>query len=467
MGKTCYSFFRLLCIITLLVPLLSAENLQAADDPRFFGTYCGEASYTFTYVVQIKMGDLVIGEETRRVDLTLQDIKVHLEYEQSSRGGLIHGRGSGLYEGGRIPFVITGTVTARGIARGNLKIRGADPYQGEARLSDDGLILRVNAHGFGSAVLRKDECGNDPPRVIIDNPDTERPFPYGDIIHFSARIIDEDPASSFPDRRLVWLARPAGGGLLGPSLIVGDGRDFHTALLPPGDHDITCTATDRGGLTGSDMVRVRVDNRSPNTPEILSPENGATLSDCQTILFRGQASDREDGFLPGYALTWHSSEDGDLGRGKRVMGRLSIGTHTITLTATDEAGSTTSTNITVHVTSSVGNCPPTPEIILPVSLYAVASGTELDLSGRVADREESTGWLTGDRMQWYAEWEGSGGRMHLGTGADLTIIVPEGFDTDTRVTIILEVTDNGGSGGEPPEVREDRVIIYVMPVPLI
>ena len=62
--------------------------------------------------------------------------------------------------------------------------------------------------------------------------------------------------------------------------------------------------------------------------------------------------DPEDGFLDGGAMHWSSSRDGDLGTGASLhVYDLSIGTHTISMLATDSDGNELADSITVTVTS--------------------------------------------------------------------------------------------------------------------
>lgn len=72
------------------------------------------------------------------------------------------------------------------------------------------------------------------------------------------------------------------------------------------------------------------------------------------LTFHGQAFDQEDGGLP---LHWSSSLDGDLGTtnpGKDLaLDTLSFGVHTITATATDSDGLTTSQSFTVTAKDAV------------------------------------------------------------------------------------------------------------------
>jgi hypothetical protein len=73
-----------------------------------------------------------------------------------------------------------------------------------------------------------------------------------------------------------------------------------------------------------------------------------------TVILSGSASDREDGMLGSDALTWSSDLDGALGSGKLLLlNTLSPGLHTITLTATDSAGNTSSALTYVNIDPNV------------------------------------------------------------------------------------------------------------------
>ena len=60
--------------------------------------------------------------------------------------------------------------------------------------------------------------------------------------------------------------------------------------------------------------------------------------------------DAEDGMLADSSLTWTSSRDGMLGRGRRVIAsKLSSGRHILTLTGTDSHGKKGTHRVTVTV----------------------------------------------------------------------------------------------------------------------
>ena len=59
--------------------------------------------------------------------------------------------------------------------------------------------------------------------------------------------------------------------------------------------------------------------------------------------------DLENGSLGDSALSWVSSIDGALGAGQLLEVSLSLGVHTITLTATDSGGLTSTASIPITV----------------------------------------------------------------------------------------------------------------------
>jgi hypothetical protein len=78
---------------------------------------------------------------------------------------------------------------------------------------------------------------------------------------------------------------------------------------------------------------------APNKPPkitFVAPVSGTTYVVSQTISFEAATFDPEDGSLPDNHMQWSSSLDGVLGMGSLLqLDTLSLGTHVITLTATD------------------------------------------------------------------------------------------------------------------------------------
>lgn len=106
----------------------------------------------------------------------------------------------------------------------------------------------------------------------------------------------------------------------------------------------------------------------PGSPEatITAPGSGSTYTSGQRISFVGSATDAEDGALSGGALVWTSSRDGTMGSGASLeYNELTVGSHKITLKATDSDSKFGTDTVTVLVDPipDVPNVPST-QIIL-------------------------------------------------------------------------------------------------------
>jgi hypothetical protein len=123
-----------------------------------------------------------------------------------------------------------------------------------------------------------------------------------------------------------------------------------TSLLP-GSHKarIRVRATDGVNTTEADSPGTFIVPAKPPLVAILGLKDGAALPAEHTTL-TGAAYDPQDGMLSATSLKWTSSRDGMLGEGPRIAPRkLSTGPHTITLTATDSLGRTTTKKVNVIV----------------------------------------------------------------------------------------------------------------------
>jgi hypothetical protein len=93
------------------------------------------------------------------------------------------------------------------------------------------------------------------------------------------------------------------------------------------------------------------------TVYITSPANNASYASGVTVSFNGMATDEQDGTVTS-SLVWTSDLDGQIGTGGSfTKNNLSIGTHTITATATDSTNRTGSTSITLNITQAPPNAP--------------------------------------------------------------------------------------------------------------
>ena len=136
---------------------------------------------------------------------------------------------------------------------------------------------------------------------------------------------------------------------------LGTGTQVST-MLPKGDNVITLKASNvQGSGTASITIHVLGAADVPSV-QIQSPKDGADSSLNAPVNFSGTATDPVDGPLHGNALRWTDNIDGVLGTGDAFVKVLSGGAcaplvHHITLTATNKAGKSASTMVTVWVGS--------------------------------------------------------------------------------------------------------------------
>jgi uncharacterized repeat protein (TIGR03803 family) len=189
----------------------------------------------------------------------------------------------------------------------------------------------------------------------------------------SVQLLTPLPASSSAGAQIdvTWAGADADGDPIHYSVeySTDDGQTWNLVALDlPGDLAI---ALDREAVGGSPLARLRVlasdgfhcaidemdapftvANTAPLS-SIRSPRDGANFELFQTVVFRGGATDMEDGRISGDTLEWRSDRDGLLGTGgnfSRKAWQLSEGTHLITLTARDAAGVSSVATNRIHVT---------------------------------------------------------------------------------------------------------------------
>jgi hypothetical protein len=91
-----------------------------------------------------------------------------------------------------------------------------------------------------------------------------------------------------------------------------------------------------------------VGNKPPGAA-IISPPSGAEFTIGPVVVLEGAGMDLEDRSLGDSALSWVSNIDGALGASQLLEVNLSPGVHTITLTATDSGGLTSTASIQITV----------------------------------------------------------------------------------------------------------------------
>ena len=240
----------------------------------------------------------------------------------------------------------------------------------------------MGATGTASVTVSVNQPNNQPPTATITQPASMQTVFQGAMITFSGTGTDPEDGA-LTGMSLSWTSSRDGA--------LGTGSPLTSSTLTVGDHTITLVARDSGGNSGTASVLVRVlpQNQAP-TVTITAPAVNTSVAAGTTVAFAGTAADPEDGALSGSSVRWSSSRDGALGTGLAFStGALSVGAHTITLTATDSGGRSGSASLTLTVTMSAMNVPPLARLTGPGTGQATDTlsfdgSTSTDTDGTVA-----------------------------------------------------------------------------------
>ncbi len=284
----------------------------------------------------------------------------------------------------------------------------------------------MGASGVASITVSVNQAGNQPPTVTITQPAPAQTIFQGSSVTLSATATDAE------DGTLTGMALAWSSSLDGP---LGTGSPLLTTTLTAGTHALSCIVTDSGGNTGSATVSLTV--LPMNTAPVVNfsmPGAGASFAAGAAVTLVGSANDAEDGVLTGSALTWRSSLDGVLGTGSPLStSSLRVGSHVLSLTATDSGGRTSSATVNVTITMSTGNLAPIARLTGPTSGMATQG---LSFSG--ATSSDSDGSITSYAFNW-------GDGSPVTTGAAANAMHP--YAATGTYTVTLTVTDNLGATG--------------------
>jgi len=263
---------------------------------------------------------------------------------------------------------------------------------------------------------------NNAPSLTITAPANNTSMPLGWPVIFTATANDVQDGNL--TARIAWSSNVYGS--------LGTGGTV-SSMFPAGTNVITASVTDNGGLRTTQQVTVIVGSASTNAAPSLTinaPANTVTVAVGTPVTFSGTASDQEDGTLTS-RISWSSSLSGALGVGGTISATLPAGAHLVTAAVTDSGGLTTTRQVTVNVTSSTQNTPPTLTITAPNGDISTFLGWPVIFSAVASDLED--GNLT-SRISWSSNVYGS-----LGVGGTVSSMFPAGTNI-----ITVTVTDNGG-----------------------
>ena len=206
--------------------------------------------------------------------------------------------------------------------------QGVDAVRLDSWTIHGGLNLH-DAMSFGVSNL---------PPVANAGTDQTVPDSGGDGVEF---ITLNGSASSDPDGSIVAYEWREGTNVLAlqasPSIV-----------LTVGAHTLTLQVTDDRGATGTDTVVISISGNTPPTANA-GPDQSATDGDAngvETLTLNGSASSDIDGSIVGYEWREGSAV---LATVAAPSVTLTVGTHTLTLTVTDNNGATGSDTVVVTV----------------------------------------------------------------------------------------------------------------------
>jgi YVTN family beta-propeller protein len=148
----------------------------------------------------------------------------------------------------------------------------------------------------------------------------------------------------------LFLTRDGGATFFEP-LVLGvavPSAQLDTARLGGGTAQIRVVASDGVQSASADSPPFVLADKPPQ-PQILDPADGAVVRVGQLVNLEGRADDPHDGVVIETSLVW-STPAGTLGTGSKItIPDLPVGTHPITLTATNSLGLSAATTASVTV----------------------------------------------------------------------------------------------------------------------
>jgi hypothetical protein len=260
------------------------------------------------------------------------------------------------------------------------------------------ISLRVINPGAatGEATNNIQVISNIPPEAQIIKPDGLVNYYSDHLIDFEGLITDAE--TEVTEIEGFWVSSIS-GELDIPSQPNEEGIVSSQDFLPEGEHLITFTAVESETRTGDASISIIVGGNN-NLPEcqILTPEQGTTLSNNEILEMSGDAFDQD---IPSseLRLSWTSNLDGLLSEGSvnsdgsfsvGVTG-LTVGPHTITLTVEDEVGDACTDSVDVVVGAG-----PSVQIVVPNpndfpennNIPVFNSGARVDFQGLVSDNQD-------------------------------------------------------------------------------
>ncbi len=222
---------------------------------------------------------------------------------------------------------------------------------------------------------------------------------------------------------------------------LGSGGELTLTSLSVGSHTITAAVTDGGDLSAEVQRAVTIEPNTTPSIAITAPLDGTSVFETAPVDLIANASDVEDGDLTA-TIVWSSNLDGALGTGGNLqLTTLSVGSHVLTATVTDQQGQEANDQVGLTVQ---GNGVPTVTISSPADGSTATAGTSVDFMASANDPED--GDLTAS-IAWSSSLDGplgGGGTFTtstLGLGSHVvtaSVVDSLGAQGEAQLTIVIE-----------------------------
>jgi hypothetical protein len=304
-------------------------------------------------------------------------------------------------------LAVTWYVGSEEACSGAPEADGSTECEVAIEVGDEEIILEVKdiEGAAGTATVSLEILNTETPIVEITAPSSEGVYYSDQLVEFSGFVADEEEEAADLN---VWWESSLGDDMTGVDVSVdSNGELSGFGTLSEGAHVIELSAGDLSGKVGSDSVMINVG--PPNSPplcEITAPVSNSTAVEGELVMFEAAVSDVD---VPSSWLLveWISDTDGPLGTSSATsagevafpFGNLTVGTHVVTLSVTDEVGADCADLVVVTVGTA-----PSITIDSPSSGAIFSEGELISFIATISDSQDLASDLLVD---WVSDLDGT------------------------------------------------------------
>jgi hypothetical protein len=292
--------------------------------------------------------------------------------------------------------------------------------------------------GSGTARITLDVQATDAPTAAITSPTADGVYYSDQLITFQGTVSDTEDATE--DLVVTWETQEMGD--LGLDIdLSGEGRVESFSTLEEGEHAVRLRAVDSSGKDGVDSVVITVGppNSAP-TCAITAPETDSAGPEGETVTFEASVDDVD---IPANQLmvSWASDKDGPIGDSTPTSSGevifpvegLTVNTHVISMTVTDELG----LDCAANVVYSVGT-PPTLTVTAPTDGSTLTHGDTVMFEATVDDNEDLPNEVA---LRWESDIDGEFSTDGADSAGEATVSISTLSAGDHVVTVTATDTD--------------------------